>query len=397
MELFKASQQWMNRPDDERFWTLADMLKATESYRKTATEPVIPQGQLKVVTTKGGLGLLLDKNVDKSEPVTMTHFAFGQLCGRMCAPPDYLRTLSPELAALNLNYCLEDDDMDENELAMLVHDGNGGGGHPVVRSLMTKVYTRIWNSDTVQRLVDLPKGWVVPPARPARDGQLGTRPAVKADLLRAKHAGGLSIKLGDLIAPAGLYASDHDMFAFMVNEDLNIKDGSTDGLSRGFFVWNSEVGGTSWGIRMFLYKSVCGNHIVWGAQDVSEIRIRHVGDANAKAFGELEAKVVEYANSSASDTEAVIKSARKVKLGKDKEEVLDAIFKMKIGGLSKAAIDGSYDVAEKNRASYGDPNMAWGMVNGITEFSQDTPYTEGRVMLDRAAGQLLQITAGATA
>ena len=39
-----------------------------------------------------------------------------------------------------------------------------------------------------------------------------------------------TMKLGDLIAPAGIYASDHDMFAFMVNEDARIDDGSDEGI-----------------------------------------------------------------------------------------------------------------------------------------------------------------------
>ena len=45
-----------------------------------------------------------------------------------------------------------------------------------------------------------------------------------------------------MIAPAGIYASDHDMFAFLVNEEYRIDDGSDGGLARGFFVQNSEVG-----------------------------------------------------------------------------------------------------------------------------------------------------------
>jgi len=45
-----------------------------------------------------------------------------------------------------------------------------------------------------------------------------------------------------MISPAGIYASDHDMFSFLVNEEYRIDDGSDGGLARGFFVQNSEVG-----------------------------------------------------------------------------------------------------------------------------------------------------------
>ena len=49
----------------------------------------------------------------------------------------------------------------------------------------------------------------------------GIRIATEADVLRGAGFG-LSIRVGDKIAPAGLYASDHDMFVFMVNNDKRI-------------------------------------------------------------------------------------------------------------------------------------------------------------------------------
>ncbi len=80
----------------------------------------------------------------------------------------------------------------------------------------------------------------VPPARPAFPDQPGTRPATEDDVLAVKDF--LSINVGDPVAPAGLYASNHDMFAFLINEENRIDDGSDSGLSRGVFFENSEVG-----------------------------------------------------------------------------------------------------------------------------------------------------------
>lgn len=51
-----------------------------------------------------------------------------------------------------------------------------------------------------------------------------------------------------------LYASNHDMFAFMVAPDRVIDDGSEEGLYRGVIVDNSEVGGGSLGLCSFLYR-----------------------------------------------------------------------------------------------------------------------------------------------
>jgi hypothetical protein len=381
MQLFNAANQWATRPDDERFESLKEMYEACNGYRQQAREAVVRQGDVRIEPTENGLALM----GKEGKPATMTHWAFGQMCARLAAPPDYLRSLSPQLAAANLNFCLQDDESDDTELALLLHEN----GRLVARALTSTRYSRIWNSEVSDRLMSLPKGWRVPPARPAREGQAGTREATKQDVIRAgKH--GIAVKVGDLIAPAGLYASDHDMFAFMVNEELRIKDGSAEGLARGFFVWNSEVGASSFGVMTFLYKSVCGNHIVWGAQNVTEVRVRHVGQASAKSFGELEAEVTRYAEQRASDEEARIRQARKLRIGDDKGKVLDAIFKLGIAGLSKATIAASYDTAEQFRDDYGDPRTLWGMVNGITHYSQDTPFAEERVALDRAAGRLLQ-------
>jgi len=83
--------------------------------------------------------------------------------------------------------------------------------------MTSEKYTRIWNWEIADRLNEMvEKGWRVPPARPAMPNQPGTRPATVQDVLDV--AGFLSVNLGDPIAPAGLYASDHDMFAFLVFE-----------------------------------------------------------------------------------------------------------------------------------------------------------------------------------
>jgi hypothetical protein len=199
-----------------------------------------------------------------------------------------------------------------------------------------------------------------------------------------------------MIAPAGVYVSDHDMFCFLVNEDRRIEDGSEDGLRRGFFCWNSEVGASAFGFMSYLYKSVCGNHIVWGAKGVQEIRVRHVGTANSRAFQNLSIELRRYADSSVSDTEARIESARKLVLGATKGDVLDTVFgltaKHKIG-LSQKLVGEAIDLAQVRVDDYGDPRTVWAVSNSLTELSQKISYADERVALDRAAGKLLTVTA----
>jgi hypothetical protein len=271
----------------------------------------------------------------------------------------------------------------------MFHNQNGDG--LLARAVTSTDYKRIWNSEITYRLLELPaKGWKVPPARPARAGQAGTRIATQADCLAASDFG-LSIYPGQQIAPAGLYASDHDLFVFLVNEARRIQDG--DGwLSRGFFLWNSEVGAASFGVMAFFYRHVCGNHIVWGAKDVKELRIRHVGADNVRrAFNTLRVDLIKYADRSESEDRAIIERAKTLELGGTKEQVLDRLFKLRIPALTQSIAERAYVETERNYPLDGNPRSPWGIANGITRLSQASSYADARVDLDKAAGKVMQI------
>jgi hypothetical protein len=385
MNLFKASAQWSTRPADERFWNLSEMLDATSSYRMSAKTAKVASKDLRVEAVGSDMRLVGRAGT----PATLTHFAFGQLASRAKAPAGYLRELPPTLAAQNLNHGLAR--AEDSEVALLLHQN----GSLVCRAALSDSYSRVWNNDIVRRLTDLTaQGWKNPAARPAGVAGERTRIATADDVSQRKGLGGLSVKIGDTIAPAGLYASDKDMFAFLVNEETTIDDGSEDGLARGFFVWNSEVGDCSFGVSTFLYKHVCGNHIVWGAKDVAEIRVRHVGEANARVFQSIAVEMRKYADSAVSDTESQIGAAKRVQLGATKDEAIDAVLafatKRKIAPLTRAKVTEAYQVAAQTDR-YGSPRTVWGMVNGLTEVSQRSGFTDDRTKLDRAAGKVMEM------
>ena len=77
-----------------------------------------------------------------------------------------------------------------------------------------------------------------------------------------------------------LYASDRDVFLFLVDDTHPIEagrlaDGSPDVYFRGFYCWNSEVGSRTLGIASFYFRAVCQNRNIWGAENFEEITIRH--------------------------------------------------------------------------------------------------------------------------
>lgn len=383
MDLFKANNQWSTRPADERFGSIPEMYAACRHYADNARVARTPYAELRVESDNNEIQL-----AGKSgQFAKLTHWAFGQMAQLVAAPAGYLRSLPATLAAQNLNWGLKNRTAEQNSgTAQLLFHSNGS---LLLRAVTSPIYKRIWNWEIAQRLHDLQgSGWKVPPARPALPDQPGTRPATEQDVLRLRESG-LSIKVGDPIAPAGLYASDHDMFAFMVNEENRIEDGTDQGLGRGFFVENSEVGDSAFRLTTFLYRFICGNHIVWGAKDVREISIRHVGDANGIAWNKLALMVRRYAESSASDLEAKIAAARRYEIAAKKEDVIDRLFGLKIG--TRKVLEAAYETAEKHSDTDGSPRSAWGFAQGMTRVSQESAYADKRVEIDRSAAKVLEI------
>lgn len=383
MNLFTASNQWATRPDDERFWTVKEAHDACKAYRETAREAKqVPFSSLRVEAVNSELKLIGKKET----PARLTNWAFGQLSQRAGAPAGYLRTLPATLAAQNINHGLAH--KTDGTANLLLHT-NGGW---LVRAFLSDDYRRIWNYEVLSRcegLVD--EGWKVPPARPAFGGSHNVRPATEADVLENNEGGwGLSVNVGDLIAPAGVYASDHDCFVFLVNTSKRIQDGTEGGLSRGVFITNSEVGAASLRITRFFFRHVCGNHIVWDASKVVDLRLRHVGRARGKFVRAFQAEVQWVDDASASDEEAKIRAAQRFIIADTKENVLDQLFGKKALGLSRKSIESAYELAEDHHED-GDPRSAWGIAQGLTRLSQQTPYQDERDRLDRAAGKVIQV------
>ena len=390
MELFKASNQWATRPADERFWTINEMVDACLHHRRVSRKATVGYADMRVEARDGDLHLMGRAGI----PAKLTNWSFGQLSQRAGAPASYLRTLPATLAAQKLYSGLKSrgerlDDTDDSSYAQLLLQRTNGPESMVLRSMNSQRYTRIWNHDVGERLLTLSqRGWITPPAANVNPDDPRARRATDDDCGDFSY-----VRSGEMIGPSGIYASDHDMFVFLVNPERQIADGSDDGLFRGFFVWNSEVGAASFGVMAFLFKAVCQNHIVWGAQGVHELRVRHVGKADKTDFAKLQVEQTKYADSSASDVEAKIESARRMVLGTDQDSVVDELLgiarKQRIQ-VSRKALVGAYTTTVAHEQDYGDPNTLWGMVNGLTDRSQDSEFTDDRVKQDQVAGKLLE-------
>ena len=391
MQIMKAHNQWATRPAEERFWDLQELHNHCKTVHGNAAEATAVLGDLRVEADNSDLKLVGKQGV----PATISHFAFGQLAARVKAPAGYLRGLPPTLAAQNLNHGLKElGAASDTKSRLLLHRN----GNLVLRAATSEKYARVWNDELVERVIDvLPDGWRAPPARPVGIAGERTRTATDADVVRLSQHLGLSVKVGDTIAPAGLYASDKDMFLFLINENDPVSDGTNHPLFRGMMLWNSEVGDMSLGGMAFLLKGVCGNHIIHDATNVFEFNFRHVGRVQSRTNSALEVEIKKYAESSATEQTTKIEAAKRMVLGATKDEVIDAVLGFartkKLAGLNEPVLSAAYDRAEEHSSWYGvGPKTVYGMVNGLTEVSQKiTSHTDDRMAIDKAAGRVMEL------
>lgn len=381
--LSTGSNQWATRPQDERFWSLSELHEATRKFRAEAKTAHVTPSNLRLEAHDGNV--LLVGNVSGKQ-AELTNYSFGQLARLGGAPAGYLQELPATLATQCANYALKKRAAENDAALNLLFRVNGA---MELRAANSESYGRIWNEEIASRLLALEsQGWKVPPAMPAPVDGVQTRIATADDCGEYTL-----VQPGQAISPSGLYASDRDMFAFLIHPDRVINAGGGRSLFRGFFCWNSEVGDKSFGIQTFLFDYICYNHNVWGAEQITEVRLRHVGQAvTGRMERAFQVEVSKFMDASAIDAEHRIKNARLFRLGGTKDEVLDSLFSMKAIGLPRKTLTAGYEAAEARVEAYGDPRCAWAMSQGLTEVSQASRYASERVAVDRAAGRVMELS-----
>jgi hypothetical protein len=364
MELMQASRQWASRPDDERFTSLDEMVAHFRQQREISVG--------KVVASRGLEARPLDDDESRKSlvvlgpnggPTIPTHWSFAQLAQRVGAPAGYLRGLPADLAADCINHGIARRPVEE--IGCLLRK-NGG---PAELSAVTGPnYGRIWNLDVVQALQSR-----------FGDGVTGdfTVPGEFGKAVEVSKAN------------TTLYASDRDFFVFLADEKNRIeipdrRNGRTGEMARGFFVWNSEVGSTSFGVATFLFDYVCMNRIVWGAEEYKEIRVRHTSGAPHRWIEEVAPAIEAYANKSTASITHAIELAREAKLGAPEkvEEFLAKRFtKARAEGIRLAHF------ADEDRPI----ESLWDAAVGITAYARGIKHQDERVKLEREAGKIMAL------
>lgn len=350
-----VSRQWASRPDDQRYLTLDDLYAKVAARRSTSAVEDCALDMMQVAPGDGGC---LEFGDSKGMRGVLSHWAFGQLCQRAKAPAGYLRTLPAELACVPLQWSMEhheagSDEANDGKLLTRVN------GHTVVAAITSPTYGRIWDEQVIKAVrdnIDTDK-WRVPAAS-----------CSESDPRRATT----------------LYASDRDVFVFLVNENTIEADGER--LNRGFYVYNSEVGSATFGIATFTYDRVCDNRIIWGQSNFKEIKIRHTSGGPHRFVMSAVPQLQAYAESSSAQMIDTIKRAKAYEVAKDKDGVAQWL---RSRGFTVPQARKAWDAAERDVRSY-NPRTVWGLVQGLTDVAHDTPHTDERTIIEAKAGALLE-------
>ena len=358
-EIFAASREWASRSDDQRFTSLSELRDSVASRRQQSWTAAPKVTDLRTVIDDGQLRIeVYDPTHSERRKLSPTHWGFGQVAQYANAPASYLRRLPVELAAINLQYGLERDNIRPDALVLAQSNG-----HDSLRAITSQSYGRIWDLEVVEAVqkVNADGRWQIPAASYATSNP--------------KRA-------------TTLYASDRDVFIFLVDPSHPIEVGG-DTLFRGFYTWNSEVGAATFGLTTFLYRYVCDNRIIWGATDVKELKIRHTGGAPERFAYEGARYLTRYAEESTFTAVAQIKAAQDFEIPKASEK--DGVSKwLRERGFTDALAKNSVNAAV---AEEGQARSLWDIVNGITAYARTIPHTDERVKVEQQAGKLMKLVA----
>lgn len=375
----RASQEWMSRPADERYTSLIDMRRHFDAVRRFSSEKVVANRALTVQPADDDPVRGLEVVGQNGTPATMSHWSFGQLASLAGAPAGYLRTLPAPIAADAINYGLrfhrgvEDVGVLVGRKVTVGDDGlplvKAADTLPELRAATGPRYGRIWNAEVSSALVDrfgdgVTGQWKVP-------GEFGRPVEVNK-------------------ANTTLYASDRDMFVFLADESRTFevrgrRNGETGAMSRGFYIWNSEVGSASCGIAFFLFDYVCCNRIIWGVSEFNEVRIRHTSGAPDRWLEEITPVLTAYSEASAAPIIEQIEAAKQRRFDDD----LGAFLANRFGSKKQAELIQAAHLADEGRPI----ETLWDVVTGATALARTVEHQDARVDLERQAGKVFALAA----
>ena len=370
----RVSSEWFSRPDDERYLNLTELYDSVKRRADRAHARTVESRAVRVEASRDDgerLSLIVP---GRDELVSPTHWSFGQLCSLVGAPASYMRQLPAPLAGINLQHGLL------SHRAELVKTLEADDGRVELRAVTGPDYGRIWDHELVAAVMKI-----------AGNGTGDTRWKVPGvlDWSTMTHNPFVDVTKDTTT----LYASDRDVFLFLVDDTHPIEagrlpNGESDLYFRGFYCWNSEVGSKTLGIASFYLRAVCCNRNLWGVENFEEISIRHSKFAAQRFAHEAAPALTSFANSSPAPFVAGIKAARERIVARDDEDRESFLRKRGFSKPETAKIIETV-LSEEGRK----PESIFDFVQGITALARTKTNQDARLDLEGKAKKLLELAA----
>ncbi|CAB5220471.1 hypothetical protein UFOVP236_69 [uncultured Caudovirales phage] len=360
-----VSSQWFNRPDDQRFLDLNSLASHVRARSDRAVQTIVDTKDIRVIASMNNPEkLALDYHGMEVEP---THWSFGQLSSLAGAPAGYLRKLPSAIAGINLQYGLANL---RSENAKMYYD------EKQLLAATGVEYGRVKDIELVEAV-----------QRIAGNGNGDTRWKVPGAIDWTK--GMYNPFVDPRLDTTTLYASDRDVFMFLVDDTHPIeigklKNGDPDLVFRGFYVWNSEVGSKTLGISTFMLRGVCQNRNIWGQQDKHSLTIRHSKNAPQRFAAEVGPALIEYSNQSDAGIITNVQLAKQAIVAKNEEDRLQFLGKSGFSAKQAKRIIETVMLEEDKPAE-----SVWDFVQGITAMARTIKHTDDRLTMETAAGKLM--------
>ncbi len=366
----RVSSEWFSRPADQRYLSLTELMAAVKGRAERSRTRTVESAAIRVEAHRDDPERLALVLPDSDKPLAPTHWSFGQLASLVGAPAAYMRQLPAPLAAINLQYGLT------NHRAEQVKTLETEDGRTELRAVTGPDYGRIYDHElvaAVQRIAGNGTGdtrWKVPGVLDWSTGVYNPMVDITSDTTT-------------------LYASDRDVFLFLVDdrnpiEAGKVPDGSPDLFFRGFYCWNSEVGAKTLGIASFYLRAVCQNRNLWGVEDFQEISIRHSKYAANRFAHEAAPALTRFADSSPQPFLNGIRQARERIVARNDDDRTEFLRKRGFGKAETAKIVETV-LAEEGRP----PESVFDFVQGITAYARSKPQQDARLDLETRAKKLL--------
>jgi hypothetical protein len=367
----RVSSEWFSRPDDERFLSLTDLYDVVRARAASASTRVVESSAIRVEARSDSPERLALIVPDEERPVAPTNWAFGQLCSLVGAPASYLRELPAALAGINLQHGLVANRAEQVKLLQT------DSGRTELRAATGPDYGRIWDYELVEAVMKI-----------AGDGVGQTRWKVPGVLdWSSMHYNPYVDVTRDTTT---LYASDRDVFIFLVDDTHPIEagklpNGDPDLYFRGFYCWNSEVGAKTLGMATFYLRAVCMNRNLWGVENFEEVKIRHSKFAANRFAHEAAPALEHFADSSPMPFLNGIKTARERIVARKDEDRETFLRKRGFSKAETAKIVATV-LSEEGRP----PETIYDFVQGITAFARTKTNQDSRLEIEGKARKLLE-------